>query len=199
MPNARKRKVVEPQIRGQAFTQAVLVATLNELAERGFERLSIPQVAVAAGVNKTSVYRRWPDKSALVREALAIAVNHHGDVPDTGTLRGDLVELAKRVAAFMQSRVGTALIRIMLAQGENLEMRALAVSAYAGASKEAPWLIIQRALKRGELNLQVDPSLMLFTIAGAIMHRVFVEQSSATDTYIAQVVDMVLSGAGAKH
>jgi hypothetical protein len=99
----------------------------------------------------------------------------------------------------MRSNVGTALIRIMLAEGANAEVRALATSAYAGAGKQAPWLVIQRALQRGELNLQVDPSLMLFTIAGAIMHRVFVEQSSATDTYIAQVVDMVLTGAGAKH
>jgi AcrR family transcriptional regulator len=194
MPNARKRKVVEPQVRGDAFTQAVLEATLNELAERGFERLSIPQVAVAAGVNKTSVYRRWPDKSALVREALAIAVNHHGDVPDTGTLRGDLIELAKRAATFMQSRAGTALIRIMLSESGNTELRALATAAYANAGKQAPWLVIRRSIERGELNLKTDPSIMLFTLAGSIMHRVFVEHAAATDEYIASAVDVILDG-----
>jgi AcrR family transcriptional regulator len=199
MSIARKKKPTEVQPRGEAFTRMVLDATLVQLAESGYERLSIPRIAELAGVNKTSVYRRWPDKPALVRDALAIAMNPAQEVPDTRTLRGDLIELARSLAVFMRSNVGTALIRIMLAEGANAEVRALATSAYAGAGKQAPWLVIQRALQRGELNLQVDPSLMLFTIAGAIMHRVFVEQSSATDTYIAQVVDMVLTGAGAKR
>jgi AcrR family transcriptional regulator len=199
MRSRHTSKETSQQIRGDAFTQAVLNATIELLAEQGYERLSIPQIATLANVNKTSIYRRWPDKASLVRDALTVAITHSNDVADTGSLRGDLVELAKRVAAFMQSRVGTALIRIMLAQGENLEMRALAASAYAGASKEAPWLIIQRALKRGELNLNVDPSLVLFIVAGAIMHRVFVEKSNATDDFIAQVIDTVINGAGVKR
>jgi AcrR family transcriptional regulator len=192
-------KTTPPQARGEAFTKSVLNTALTQLAKVGFERLSIPQIAELAGVNKTSIYRRWPSKAELVRDALAVAMNHTNQAPDTGELRGDLIELARIVAAFTQSRVGTALIRIMLAEGGNLEVRALANTAYRETGKQGPWAVIQRATARGELNSAVDPALMLFTIAGAIMHRVFVEHGKAPDEFLKQVVDLVLYGAAAKR
>jgi AcrR family transcriptional regulator len=188
-----------PQARGEAFTSAVLDAALTQLAEVGFERLSIPQVADMAGVNKTSIYRRWPSKADLVRDALAIPMSHAGEPPNTGALRTDLIALASTVAAFTQSRIGTALIRIMLAEGSNEQVRTLANAAYSEAGKQGPWVVIQRALERGELSSHADPSLMLFTVAGAIMHRVFVEQRDASEEFLNQIVDLVLYGAAAKR
>jgi AcrR family transcriptional regulator len=200
MPSTQPdKKTTPPQARGEAFTSAVLDAALTQLAEVGFERLSIPQVAEVTGVNKTSIYRRWPSKGDLVRDALAIAMNHTGDAPNTGALRTDLIALASSVAAFTQSRVGTALIRIMLAEGGNPEVRALANAAYSEAGKHGPWIVIQRAMQRGELSSNADPSLMLFTIAGAIMHRVFVEQREASEEFLKQIVDLVLYGSAAKR
>jgi AcrR family transcriptional regulator len=199
MTAATHNTPVPPQARGEAFTSAVLDAALTQLAEAGFERLSIPQVADIAGVNKTSIYRRWPSKADLVRDALAIPMSHAGDAPDTGALRTDLIALAGTVAAFTQSRVGTALIRIMLAEGGNPEVRALANAAYSEAGKHGPWIVIQNAMQRGELSANADASLMLFTIAGAIMHRVFVEHRSVQDEFLKQVVDLVLYGAASKR
>jgi AcrR family transcriptional regulator len=199
MAAAIPSKTPPPQARGEAFTCAVLDAALTQLAEVGYERLSIPQVAEIAGVNKTSIYRRWPSKAELVRDALAIAMDHTGDAPNTGALRTDLIALASTVAAFTQSRVGTALIRIMLAEGGNPQVRALAKAAYSEAGRQGPWIVIQRAMQRGELGSQADPSLMLFTTAGAIMHRVFVEQRDASEDYLKQIVDLVLYGAAAKR
>jgi AcrR family transcriptional regulator len=192
-------KTTPQQLRGEAFTSTVLDAALTQLAELGFERLSIPKVAEIAGVNKTSIYRRWPSKTDLVRDALAIAMSHTDDTPNTGALRTDLVALASTVAAFTQSREGTALIRIMLAEGSNPEVRAIVDAAYSEAGKHGPWIVIQRAVERGELSSQLDPSLMLFTIAGAIMHRVFVENRDAPDEFLKQVVDLVLFGAASKR
>jgi AcrR family transcriptional regulator len=199
MATAHSHKTASPQARGEAFSSAVLNAALTQLAEVGFERLSIPQIAELAGVNKTSIYRRWPGKAELVRDALAVAMNHADEVPDTGELRGDLIALARTVATFTQSRVGTALIRIMLAEGGNPEVRALADNAYREAGKQGPWVVLKRASERGELNRDVDPSLMLFTIAGAIMHRVFVEHREAPDEFLKRIVDLVLYGAAAKQ
>ena len=195
MASANPSKTPPTQARGEAFTSAVLDAALTQLAEVGFERLSIPQVADIAGVNKTSIYRRWPGKADLVRDALAVPLSHTGDAPDTGALRTDLIALAGTVAAFTQSRVGTALIRIMLAEGGNPEVRALASMAYSEAGKHGPWIVIKRATERGEISGNVEPSLMLFTIAGAIMHRVFVEHKDAPQTFLKEVVDLVLFGA----
>jgi AcrR family transcriptional regulator len=195
MPKLVPTKPKPTQARGDEFTNKVLDSTLTQLAQVGFERLSIPLIADVAAVNKTSIYRRWPTKADLVQDALAIPMSHANEAPDTGALRTDLIALAGTVAAFMQSRVGTALIRIMLAEGGNPEVRALANAAYSEAGKHGPWIVIQRAMQRGELSSQADPSLMLFSIAGAIMHRVFVEQREVTEEFLKQVVDLVLFGA----
>jgi AcrR family transcriptional regulator len=199
MAASQSKKTAPTQARGEEFTRMVLDATLTQLAELGFERLSIPQVAEISGVNKTSIYRRWPTKADLVREALAIPLSHADEAPNTGALRTDLIALASGVAAFMQSRVGTALIRIMLAEGGNPEVRTLANAAYSDARKHGPWIVVQRAVERGELKGDVDPSLMLFTLAGAIMHRVFVEQRDAPEKFLKQAVDLVLYGAASQR
>jgi AcrR family transcriptional regulator len=193
------KKTTSPQARGEAFASAVLDAALTQLAEVGFERLSIPQVADIAGVNKTSIYRRWPTKADLVRDALTIPMSHAGDAPNTGALRTDLIALASTVAAFTQSRVGAALIRIMLAEGGNPEVRALANTAYSETGKHGPWIVIQNAMQRGELSANADPSLILFTIAGAIVHRVFVENRDTPEKFLKQIVDLVLYGAVVKQ
>ena len=179
--------------------RAVLDVTLAQLAEVGFERLSIPAVAELAGVNKTSIYRRWPGKPELVRDALGAAMSHADDVPDTGELREDLVGLARLVAAFAQSPVGTAIVRIVMAEGGNPELRALAIAAYREAGRHGPQVVLARAIERGELRDDVDPSLVLFTIAGAIVHRVFIEQAEASEGFLERVVDLVLSGAARRR
>lgn len=193
-----RRRDTGPQPRGDAFVRAVLDATLAQLGELGFERLSIPAIAEVAGVNKTSIYRRWPGKPELVREALAAAMSHADDVPDTGELRGDLIALARMVAEFVQSPVGTAIVRVLLAEGGNPELRALANAAYR-AGRRGPRVVLARAVERGELVADLEPTLVTFTIAGAIVHRVFVEQGRATAGFLEQVVDLVLYGAARKR
>jgi AcrR family transcriptional regulator len=191
VPPKKSSVTTEAQARGLAFVRPVLEITLAELAEQGYERLSIPRIAQLAGVNKTSIYRRWPSKLELVQEAVHAAMRHTQDVPDTGSLRGDLLALAQAVAAFMQSPVGQAVVRMVISQAHP-ELRALAGAAYAQAGQEGPWLVMQRAVLRGELAPETDASLMLFTLAGGLMHRVFVEQRPADAAFVQQLVDLLL-------
>jgi AcrR family transcriptional regulator len=187
------------QPRGEKFVRLVLEATLKRLAKVGYERLSVPDIADLAAVNKTSIYRRWPSKSELVRDALSAAMTHANEAPNTGTLRGDLIELAKIVATFMHSPVGKSIIQIMLSEGSDPELRAMARSAYGQSSSNGPWIVLKRAIERGELKTDIDPSRALFTLAGAIMHRVLVEQDEATDAVLVQIVDVILYGVQSKE
>jgi AcrR family transcriptional regulator len=189
----KKAPVMQP--RGEEFVQIVLETTLLHLAEVGFERLSIPQIADISGVNKTSIYRRWPSKVELVRDTFSVAMQHAEQVPNTGALRSDLLELAQGLAAFMQSPLGTAIVRIMMAEGANPELRALAQNTYQEGRKQGPFLVLQRAIERGELKTEIDPAMVLFTVAGAIIHRVFVEHGVASNDYLSKVVDLILLGA----
>jgi AcrR family transcriptional regulator len=179
--------------------RAVLETTLTQLAEVGLERLSIPDVATLAGVNKTSIYRRWPGKSELVRDALAAAMRHVDTAPVTGDLREDLIALARVVAEFAQSPVGASIVRIVFTQGADPQLRQLATGAYGGGDQQLPRATILRAVASGELSGSIDPKLVLFTIAGAIVHRVFIEQAKVTQGFLEGVVDLVLYGAAVRR
>jgi AcrR family transcriptional regulator len=194
--HSQKTTAKRTQARGEAFAQAVLNITLLQLAELGFERLSIPAVAQLAQVNKTSIYRRWPTKADLVRDALSLALGPSADAaPDTGSFRGDLLALARTAAALMQSPVGKALMRITLSESAHPELQALALAAQAKASAHAPVVVLMRAVQRGEIRAGVDPALILFTLAGTILHKVFVEHAPVSETFLEQAVDVVLNGA----
>jgi AcrR family transcriptional regulator len=184
-----------PRPRGDSFVQTVLDATLAELADGGYESLSIPGIAEKANANKTSLYRRWPSKDDLIRDALLSVMPQSADIPNTGHLQGDLLALARSVASFTQSRAGIAIIRIMLAQGQHSQLRAMAEAAYGEAGKQGPWLVMQRAQQRGELKPGTDPSLILFTLAGGVMHRVFVERRPADDAFVERLVGLIVGGA----
>ena len=94
---------------------AVLSATLAELAERGYEGLSFEAVAARAGVHKTTVYRRWPERPTLVLDALLELSERTVPLPDSGSLRGDLIALAKAIAANLSSPEVAAVLRALIA------------------------------------------------------------------------------------
>jgi AcrR family transcriptional regulator len=183
------------QARGSRLVQRVLEATLSQLAQVGYERLAIPEIADLVGANKTSLYRRWPTKLELVADALKLAMQHTEAAPDTGSLRGDLLALTRVMGEFTQSSLGTAVLRLVLAQDTHPELRELAAAAQQAGRDHGPWLVIQRALARGELSASSDPSLLLFTLAGGILHRVFVERVRVDDAYLQRLVDLLLLGA----
>jgi AcrR family transcriptional regulator len=193
---AKPRKGAKPkQPRGDGFVKKVLEATLAELASSGLERLSIPEVATQAGVNKTSIYRRWPTKEALVQEALSTAMAHTAAAPRAGDLRQDLIALASSVATFLESEMGKSVMQLVLAGETHSDLRAIAGSLYLAQASSAPLAVMSAAAEQGALAPGLDPGLVLFTLAGGLMHRVLVERAEVTPAYLAQLVDLLLQGA----
>jgi AcrR family transcriptional regulator len=193
----RKQAGRAPKPRGSAFVRKVHEAVIGQLAEVGFERLSIPDVAGRAGVNKTSIYRRWSTKADLVRAALEAFMGSRRAPISTGELRSDLIAAAGLAAGFVQSPLGTAALRMLLAGGANPEVRGLAASMLRRQEAEGPRALFDLAISRGELPPDADIPLILSTVAGALMQRAFVEHKQLTDTCIVRLVDLVLYGAGA--
>ncbi len=180
-----------PQRRGEAMVGAVLQVTLVQLGVVGFERLSVPEVAALAGVNKTSVYRRWPTKGELVREALASVLGEPPDFVATGELRADLLAWGRGALAFAGSPVGQAVFRALLS-ADDPDLRPLA--SELTRTTKGPMGLLTRAVRRGELRPGANLELALSTIAGALLQRLHVEHRPADLAYLTQVVDLVLDG-----
>jgi AcrR family transcriptional regulator len=193
-PRRGPRRTKEPKRRGQPVIRKVLEITLEQLAEVGFDRLSVPDVAVRAGVNKTSVYYRWPTKGDLVREALNASMECVLKAPDTGDLRSDLIGLVRGGAAFIESPRGRGIVRMLFAEGANPDVGALAVSMLRQEETKVPRAVINRAIRRGEAPVNAEVDLVLFTLVGALLHRVFVEQAAVSGSFIERLVDLLLYG-----
>ena len=96
--------------------EAAIAATLAELAECGYSALSLESVARRAGVHKTTLYRRWGAREDLVLEAMLERAGEHISVPNTGSVREDLFELAQTVAANAARPEVAAMARAVAAQ-----------------------------------------------------------------------------------
>lgn len=190
----RRRDAGRP--RGQSVTDAVLEATLAELATSGLGGLSVERVARHAEVNKTTIYRRWSTREALVAAALeGIADDVAAHTPDTGTLRGDLAGLLWRVAEFVASPGGRAVARAALSAQAEADVAALAARRLEQHTSGALEVFVARAEARGEWRAGLPAERVIQTLVGAILHRALLEHAPITRGWLEDVVDLVLLGA----
>lgn len=154
--------------RSERVVQQVLVATVAELAESGYRAFRMDVVSTSAGVNKTTIYRRWPGKALLVAAAVEWMRRFAHDVPlpDTGSLERDLTEAFRRRVSFKDRVEGQAWARL-LAEKYDPEVSAVIGDAVKERSNEW-YTMITRAVARGDLPDGTDPRLLLGMI-GAIV------------------------------
>jgi AcrR family transcriptional regulator len=179
--------------RGVAVRTAVLSAALAELIERGVNGVTIAAIAARAGVHETSVYRRWRTREDLIVDALTNLSAAEIPVPDTGSVRGDLVELARLVSAYLSMPLGRAVVAIAAFTVED-ESIAEARAKLVASRLEAMRVLIDRAIDRGELPVGTDARFALEMLVSPLHMRTFMTGEPLTDTLPEQVVDMILDG-----
>lgn len=181
--------------RGAPVVDAVLARTLEELAAHGLEGLSVARIAEGAQVNKTSVYRRWPTREALVAAALeGVLGSVSAQAPDTGSLRGDLLGLLAPVAALLEQPVGRAVLRAALAESSAGAVGALAARQLSTHTSAPVRAMVARAKARGEWRGAVPGEQLTFVLVGALLHRALLEHRALSARWLASLVDLVLEG-----
>ncbi len=173
----------------------VLDATFEELAAAGYGGLRIEQVARRSGVNKTTIYRRWPAKRELVAAAVVHAALPSESI-DLGDVRAELIALTRRSVAWLSSDRGRGLARMMMVERADPEVQEL-VAELRRAHLEPRVSAVQRAIARGELPPDVNATLALELIHSYIIARVVKSEQVVGDGEVAAAVDLVLAGARA--
>ncbi|MYS87706.1 TetR/AcrR family transcriptional regulator [Embleya scabrispora] len=180
---------------GPRKSREIFDATLDLLADKGYEGLTIEGVAERSGVNKTTIYRWWPSKGALLGAALTGAGRLDFPLPDTGSLRGDLTALTNGVVGLLTAPptadIAVAAFGAVTHSPELAEhTRAFFADRLA---REQP--LFERAIARGELAPDADPMLLMDLLAGAAwLHLVFRRLPPDPD-FASRTVDIVLDGA----
>lgn len=157
--------------RSRQVVARVFDAAMEELATSGYSGFRMEAVTAAAGVNKTTIYRRWPTRAALVG-ALAermTAPLREQPLPDTGSLETDLVEAFTRRFHIARKAEGRAWARL-LEERSRPEVAALVGAAVAGRRDE--WRsMVRRAIGRGELPRGTEPRLVLQLVRALVDSR----------------------------
>jgi AcrR family transcriptional regulator len=174
----------------------VFEATLKLLVEKGFEGLSIIEIAARSGVNATSIYRRWGNKINLAVEAILGSEEIHIPVPDKGSLRADLVQLLRELRKYYQSPEGRALtvVNASLALRKGSPELKEAKLKYWQVMFDRVGEIYQRAIRRGELNERVDTRFITQVLIAPFFLQLLITGEELDVRLPERVVDLVLSG-----
>ena len=178
--------------RGTALEEAILQAAFDEFADGGYAWLTIDRVAQRAGTNKTTIYRRWPNRAALAVAAYRHFVAQPTDVLDTGDLRSDVLELLRGAAARMRSPVGGEILRGIMSE---LHAHPELVRDMREELVQEPGImmtILGRAVARGEARPDaLRPRVA--TVPVVLLRQDFMtgQMADLTDEALVEIVDQV--------
>jgi AcrR family transcriptional regulator len=172
--------------------EAILVAATDAFIELGWDGLTIEGVATRAGVGKTTIYRRYSCRLDLLLAAARRLSQAKDQAADTGSLRGDLIALVESFLRMLTgSSSGRALPVMVAATARNPELAA-AYTEFIAERRASSAVPIERAMRRGELSLDVDISLMLDLLVAPVFYRAFVSREPVDDAFVTNLVDTVL-------
>jgi AcrR family transcriptional regulator len=182
--------VTRPRVEGDR-EQEILDATLDVLAEVGYDRLTMDAVAAQAKASKATLYRRWNGKSALVIDAL-ISQKPAPAVPDTGSLRGDLIAVFCGMGGMTDRRQMALLGSLITAISRDQEFAEAFRRDFIAPKAAVNAAIYERASARGEIRPDIDLDILVPALPGILLHRMFMLGETPTQDVITAVIDHVI-------
>ncbi|GAA3437474.1 TetR/AcrR family transcriptional regulator [Kutzneria kofuensis] len=178
--------------RGEELEHALLTAAWAELLEVGYPKMTIENVAARAGTSKPVIYRRWPTKAKLVIAALVHNLPLHESDIDTGSLRGDLIELVGRGVKRFVRVPGDTLPGLITETFREPDVFAELRSRLRQSEiVELIRPLLTRAVERGELRTDQCDDRVLRVPFDLLRTETLIYGVLVDDTAIAQIVDLV--------
>ena len=171
--------------------RVILEAVLEELGEVGYGALSIEAVAARAGVGKSTIYRHWPGKLALVEDAFR-TLKAHALVPESGTLRERLIGFLEQVAQFVEESTYSACMPALIDAAER-DPQVRAFHCEFSSERRAVLVdVLRAAVTSKELPKDTDPELLADALVGPIIMRRLMFFEPFDPKLVPALVDQVL-------
>lgn len=164
------------------------------IIERGFDGMTVDDVAERAGVGKATVYRRWPSKSDLAFASISTRIRDEFPEPDTGSIVTDLREVIQASIAFAASPAGNALAKMCVAEATR-DPR-VAELIHNTQHHRIAWLrgVLERAIARGEVRADADPDIAYKWFMGYLLSVLVTGDSLPTDEQAEQILQFIVNG-----
>jgi AcrR family transcriptional regulator len=196
-PSQLARRTEGKRIHGRSarVLEAVLEAAAEELGRVGFAALRIEDVAQRSGVNKTTVYRRWPTKLELV----TAVIDREGAPPtdfDFGTLESDVRACLHEMRDRLHNMHHRGLMQVLSAERATPEVEQL-VRTVRNRHIAVRQRIFERAMARGELSPNVDTAMLVEFMHAPLISRIIHQGREVDDALIDALTRVLCSGAAA--
>ncbi|WP_436664158.1 TetR/AcrR family transcriptional regulator [Alicyclobacillus acidoterrestris] len=186
VPPAKVNKRVERS------RHTVLVTAFKLLSESGVAGFTVDEVARRSGVAKTTIYRHWPTREALVIDACSQMIAQQ-ETPDTGSLEGDvsaiLLEIAHLLRTANWSFVLPSIVDTAERNPEFAEIHSRIQRGHAAPLRE----VLQRAVDRGELSANANVSTIVAALLGPLFYRRWFSREPVDDQFVKAIIKLVLS------
>ena len=191
VPRLARGYCVRPRVEGERERE-ILEATLMVLGEVGYDLLTMDAVATRAKASKATLYRRWKSKPELVVAAVMAGHRGAGAVPDTGSLRGDLLAAYCGDGGIDDPMAQSVLSAVVTAMGRDPEFAEVYRRDFIGPKIAVSRTVYERARERGEVHPDTDLEILGPALAGIVLHRAFLLGESVNPDLVGRVLDEVI-------
>ena len=178
--------------RGETLERAIFDSVLAEIAETGYDAMTMEGVAARAQTGKAALYRRWPSKQELVLDALHCSMPPVDDPPDTGTIRGDLLTLLGRMAATINSPTGCAMQSVIGNLKRNSEITEAVHTRVIEPRRQLMMDALRRGAERGEVRPEAVTRLVAEVGPSLVLQKFMSEGPPITRKTVEEIVDQVI-------
>jgi AcrR family transcriptional regulator len=178
--------------RDGALDERILEQAVALLGSRGYAGLTLDELAVRSGTAKSTILRRWPSKAAVAAAGVERLALQSVDVPDTGTLHGDLRALLHGARETFARGRGRFVARLLREAGHHPEITDL-LDGVLHTRRQAYRRVLARGIARGELDPSVDQELLIDMLIGPLWTRLLITRDPVTSEYVDANVAVVLA------
>lgn len=175
---------------------AILGACATLLSEQGFAGVTVEAVAARSGAAKTTIYRHWPSREALLVEAFGACAGAPS-APDTGGLRGDVGAVLHGLARALEGATWCAALPSLVdAAGRDPELARLH-ERFIAERRQPMVAAVRRGVERGELPPETDVDMAVAMLAGPLFYRRMISREPLDAAFVERVLDVGLRGLSA--
>ncbi len=173
---------------------AVLQATVDLLGETGYADLSVDAIARRAKTSKPAIYRRWPSKAHLVHEAV-FPIGDATELPDTGSLAGDVLEMMRRTRAVLTTPAARAALPGLVGEmAADLTLHAALLERFSGILSHGLTERLDMAAARNEVRPGVTALDLTEALAGITLLALLTRGAALDDEWLERATTLILKG-----
>ena len=189
-----EEKALRGRPRSAKVHQAIVGATLQLVFEVGFRALNMDTIATKAGVGKMTIYRRWPNKAALVMDAFLATVGRETEFPEAARAT-DSIQLQMRLQAkAFRSRFGRV-IKALLGEAQfDRDVAEAFRDRWIMPRRRMARNTIERAIREGDLRPDIDPEAAIDMLYAPIYYRLQIGTGPISETYTNRIFEQVMRG-----